>query len=375
MSEDLDRLIARHERGAAVPAFDAVLDRRSRRRRGIGPLVVVAALAIVVAGFAIGTVRERLATPGPSVAAVTVLTLPSGQVLASPDGQRIAVVGPTIVTVHDQGGRELQRWPGATAYARWLPDSSGLLVQTPATGSPSLLVLETDGRTTRLALAVPPAAAAYTWLSPDGGSLAADTGTTVVTLGRDGATPQAVITGADHHLLGFDRAGRVLVIDGPDARALGTGGYTVPLPTLGNPLSESGTGASPDGTVTLVAMATPVDQLIAIADHAARAIPRPTGWVGPHMFVARVGGGGIEWWDAATGDHHVISAIPNSATLHGTSGPRLLWSIAGVTHATDVSTGVDHIVSPLSVSAKAQPLAGGRFLVIDGDLREVIAPE
>jgi hypothetical protein len=371
MIDETDRLIARREAAVAIPRFDAVLARRRARRRvPVGPMVVAAAIGIVVAGVAVGPLRERLAGPGPA-AAMTPLSLPPGQVLASPDGRQIAIVAGTTVTLHDAGGRELQRWADVTMYAKWLPDGSGLLVQT----ATSLLVLEIDGRTTRLQLAVPPAGAGYTWLSPDGRTFAADTTAAVLTVGRDGSAPQTVMAGADHHLLGFDAQGRVLVIDGADARALGAGGYTIALPAIGNALYEAGAGASPDGTVALVAMATPVDQLIAIADHTARAIPRPTGWVGPHVFVARVGGGGIELWDAATGDHRAISAIPNSATLHGTSGTRVLWTAAGITHVTDTSTGTDRIVPTLPVSAKAQPLQGGRFLVVNGDDREVLAPE
>jgi hypothetical protein len=372
MTDDVDRLVARREAEVAVPTFDVVLARRrARRRTAIAPFVIAAALALVVAGAAIGPLRERLAAPRPA-AAMTPLQLPGGQVLASPDGQRIAVVGGATVTLHDIGGNELQRWADVTTYAKWLSDGSGLLVQT----ATSLLVLESDGRTTRLQLAVSPAVAGYTWLSPDGRTFAADTTAAVFTLDRDGSGPQSVIEGADHHLLGFDAQSRVLVIDGADARTLGTGGYTIPLPTIGNPLYEAGAGTSPDGTVTLVSMATPADQLIAIADRSARAIPRPIGWVGPHAFVTRVGGGtGIELWDAATGNHRVLSAIPNSATLHGTSGTRVLWTAAGVTHVTDTSSGVDRVVPTLPVSAKAQPLDGGRFLVVNGDDREVLAPE
>ncbi|HEX6062180.1 MAG TPA: hypothetical protein VF001_08925 [Candidatus Limnocylindria bacterium] len=370
---DVDGLIARREHDVAIPPFDALQARR-RARRGapLAPFVIAAAVALVVAGAGIGPLRERLATPG-AAASMMPISLPAGQVLASPDGQRIAVIGAASVTVHDTGGRELQRWAIATPYAnaKWLSDGSGLLVDT----GTSLVVLESDGRTTRLQLATPPALPGYTWLAPDGRTFASDTTTAVLVLDRDGSTPQTVITGADHHLLGFDAESRVLVIDGADARALGAGGYTIPLPAIGNPLYEAGTGASPDGAVVLVAMATPVDQLIAISGRSARAIPRPVGWVGPHAFVARAGPGGIELWDAATGDHHVISAIPNSATLHGTSGTAVLWTAVGVTHVTDTATGADRIVPPLAVSAKAQPLVGGRFLVVDGLDREVLAPE
>ena len=375
--DEIERLVARREADLAVPSFETVLARRRLRRAPLTPLVIAGAVVLIVLGAGIGPLRERLAAPGPAGATAAALALPAGQVLVSPDGARIAVVGNATVTLHDPAGAQVRAWQAATAYAKWLPDGSGLLVQTRATipGGAALLVLEAEGGTTRLSLAVPPANAAYVWLSPDGRTFAADAAAAVVTVGRDGAAPQTAIAGADHRLLGFDRSGRVLIIDGADARALGPGGYTVALPALGNPLYEAGAGASPDGTVTLVAMATPVDQLIAVSDGTARVIPRPFGWLGPHTFIARVGGGALELWDAATGAHHPIGGIPAAATLHGTSGSAVLWSAGGTTHVTDAASGSDRIVATLTPAAKAQGLAGGRFLVVDGETRLVLAPE
>lgn len=378
--DDLDRLITRPQAAGPVPAFDVVLARRARRRRApIAALVVAAAVVLVIAGIGIAPLRERLAAPGQPAATLTVLSLPAGQVLASPDGRLIAVVGTTGVTLHDDSGGELHRWPTATLYSRWLPDSSGVLVQTTATspGSASLLVLEKNGSTTQLTLAVPPANGGSTWLSPDGRRFAAQGAAEVFAIGRDGTAPEIVIAGAEHQLLGFDRDGRILVRDGTDARALdpkeGVDGYVVPLPTTGNPLYVAAAGSSPDGTVALISMATPTDQLIAIADRAAHVVPRRPFWVRGHELIGWLGA--IELWDASTGDHQVIDAIPNSATLHGASGPRVLWSAAGTTHVTDLQTGRDRAVPALPVSAKAQPLSGGRFLVTFDQVREVLAPE
>lgn len=353
---------------------------RARSHSRLVPVIATLAVLtlVVIAGAGIGPLRERLAAPGQPVATVTVLSLPEGRVLASPDGRLIAVVGTASVTLHDGEGRELRRWPTATVVSRWLPDSSGVLVQTAATspGSASLLVLETDGSTTRLTLVVPPANAGSTWLSPDGSRFAAQGAAEVLTIRRDGSAPQSVISGAEHQLLGFDRAGRILVRDGTDARALalngGVDGYVVPLPTTGNPLYVAAAGSSPDGTVALIAMATPADQLIVIADRAAHVVPRPL-WVRGHELIGRLGA--IELWDASTGDHRVIDAIPTSATLHGVSGSRVLWTAGGTTHVTDLQTGRDRAVPALPVSARAQPLSGGRFLVTFDQVREVLAPE
>lgn len=372
--DDLDRLIARPQAAGPVPPFDVMFARRARRRAPNAALIVAAAVALVLAGIGVVPLRERLAAPGQPAATLTVLSLPAGQVLASPDGRLIAIVGTTGVTLHDDSGRELHRWPIAAPSSRWLPDSSGVLVQTAATspGSASLLVLETDGSTTRLTLAVPPANAGSTWLSPDGSRFAAQGAAEVLSVRRDGSAPQSVISGAEHQLLGFDRDGRILVRDGTDARALGVDGYVVPLPAAGNPLYVQAAGSSPDGTVALISMATPTDQLIAIADRAAHVVPRRL-WVRGHELIGWLGA--IELWDALTGDHRVIDAIPNSATLHGVSGSRVLWSAAGVTHVTDLTTGRDRAVAALPVSANAQPLSGGRFLVTFDQVREVLAPE
>ena len=370
-----------------LPPRERWIPRERSRPRLMPVLATLAGLALVV--LIVAPLLEQLhsrsqvASNSPTPATVTVLSLPAGQVLASPDGRLIAVVGTASVTLHDGDGRELHRWSTATVYSRWLPDGSGVLVQTAVTapGSASLLVLETDGSTTRLTLAVPPANAGSTWLSPDGTRFAAQGAAEVLTIRRDGSAPQSVISGAEHQLLGFDRDGRILVRDGTDARALGVDGYVVPLPAAGNPLYEAAAGSSPDGTVALISMATPADQLIAIADRAAHVVPRPFSWVRGHELIGRLGA--IELWDASTGDHRVIDAIPNSATLsatlsptlHGVSGSRVLWSTAGVTHVTDLTTGRDRTVPALPVSARAQPLSGGRFLVIFDQVREVLAPE
>ena len=361
MIDDIDRLVARRETEVAIPSFEVMLARRrARPRMPLAPFVIAAAAAIVVAGAAIGPLREQLASPG--AARPAIVAVPAGSRAVSPDGTRIAVTDASAVRVYDATGAALATDAAPGATAAWI-GSDGVLVQR-GRGGP-LEVLSLDGRVTPLGFSPPPTTLSYTSASTDGRLIAAQSGGDVVVASRDGGSLTKLLTGT---LVGWDAGGR-LVFRYPTGQGGGLGAWTgttferIESTALSASASFGQPVPAPDRSATLVASQGDAELVITGSSLRLVASVMPW-WTGDHTMLQRLGNTVAEV-DVATGVSRATKVVlPQFAAIRAAAGTTVLWTIDGQLHASDLRTGHERALGPVPADAAYQALAGGRLAVV-----------
>ena len=317
---------------------------------------------------------------------------PDGTMVASIVGQNTAA--PALVFQSLDGG-VLGRWSDlmAARSATWLPDSSGVFVEltAPQRAGP-LGIVEPDGHVTVTGLDN-----ADPSLSPDGKWIAAERqeGCCVAiriheiwVAPRAGGPVRALVLSTDPApqpltLLGWSPGGDVLFRDGPHFRSATLGGAVTELvaPAAAHARMPVSSGGSPDRQVVLICSADP-QQFWVIAK--GTVADPPTGlapawplrqpwcsqpsevrWSGGHELLFKDAAGILRWFDAINLAQRTMT-LPAGASIIAVSGDVLLVSIGGELDLISTSNGAIRPVGLRLSGPSAQPIAGGRFFIVNG---------
>ena len=333
----------------------------------------------VFLGFAVATQvfpqtpdsTDNQTIPGP----VHRLDFAAGIASGAPAGEAIFVKTSTGAALFDFDGQVLARYEGFVATFGWLADGSGVLMRSPegeargdAFTTLPVVVLELDGKVTRLPLDAPDAVVASARLSPDGKWIAFATDRVYVADREGGELRPLTDPTAPLTLLGWDAKGRVVTRDA-DGLALLTVDrqrerIELPAALRGTVLSRLA-GGDP-GAVVLGAegalwrlAGTTVEPI------APECVPF---WVAPRELLCLTGASAGAF-DVQSGARRALSATVDDAVRAGmraSSGAVLLWiDRSNAVRALDLSTGIDRVMQGAPANARFEPLEDERFLAND----------
>ena len=264
---------------------------------------------------------------------------------------------------------------------KWLEDSSGFAfdglygttleqrrISGPLPITFELDVLETSGLVTHLQSNVPMYTAQFSYLSPDGTTVAV-TGACcpshIQLLPRAGGPSRNLVDGS-FFLIGWDNLGRIVYAATPDriagrAPASSTDGFNIAVPmpadaVLGNLLHFS---ISPDRTAVLLQAGTTAgaDQRWYIVTNG-RLVDLPTiapptsVWLGEHeLLLNQYASTPAYGWDVATGWVRPLPAtFEQGLSIWRSTGSYLLWQLRGTYRVTDLATGAMRFIDQPAAS-------------------------
>ncbi len=307
--------------------------------------------------------------------AVRRLDFAAGIASGAPTGDAVLVKTATGATLFDLDGQVLARYQGFVASFAWLADGSGVLLRAPESATRDapladlpVVILELDGRVTRLPLDAGEASVAAAWLSPEGKWLAFATGRVVVA-DRDGAelrllsdplTPTA--------LLGWDANGHVAYRDADAISLVSVDGrresLALPAALRGASL-ERIAGGDPTAVVLRGA-----DRLWRLAGSSLEPLAPEclAVWVRAAELLCASADGAYAL-DPRSGARRALATTLDDALragLRASSEDVLVWvDRANVVRALDLGSGVDRVLAGVPTEARFEALAGGRFLAND----------
>ena len=355
-------------------------------------LGTVAVLLLVFVGLFLGTRRAAIPQPAPAASAADATPGPSTAGVAIGraswvDGATDGWVSPNMKyvvakladglgmykVVGSPGSPQLvlvRRVTVSAGSGKWLEDSSGFAfdglygqtleqrrISGPLPITFELEVLETTGLVTHLQSNVPMYTAQFSYLSPDGTTVAV-TGACcpsyIQVIPRAGGPSRDLVDGS-FFLIGWDNLGRVVYAATPDliaARAPGssTDGFNIAVPipadaVLGNVGHFS---MSPDRTAVLLQAGTSAgaDQRWYIVING-RLVDLPTiapptsVWLGGHeLLLNQYATTPVYGWDVATGWIRALPAtFEQGLNIWRATGSYLLWQLRGTYRVTDLETG------------------------------------